>query len=136
MPRRRAAAYPFRLDRARQRRVRRDGQHQPTRGRRGAHCRQAREGAAYPGSAGCARPAVGQRAHPREARLEADPLARGWAASHLSLDCGAGATAPETGVAGCMRITFVSALFPPEPELRSVMAAELARAWTRAGHEV
>src|SRR5688572_28884424 len=35
-----------------------------------------------------------------------------------------------------MRITFVSALFPPEPEPSSVMAADLARAWTSAGHEV
>jgi colanic acid biosynthesis glycosyl transferase WcaI len=35
-----------------------------------------------------------------------------------------------------MRIGFISAVFPPEPEPSSVMAAELVRAWTAAGHEV
>jgi hypothetical protein len=35
-----------------------------------------------------------------------------------------------------MRIALVSAVFPPEPEPSSVMAAELASAWVRAGHEV
>ena len=35
-----------------------------------------------------------------------------------------------------MRIVLVSAVFPPEPEPSSVMAAELARAWARAGHDV
>ena len=35
-----------------------------------------------------------------------------------------------------MRIALVSAVFPPEPEPSSVMAAELASAWARAGHEV
>jgi colanic acid biosynthesis glycosyl transferase WcaI len=35
-----------------------------------------------------------------------------------------------------VRIAFVSAIFPPEPEPSSVMAGELVRAWTKAGHEV
>ena len=35
-----------------------------------------------------------------------------------------------------MRIALVSAVFPPEPEPSSVMAAELAAAWGRAGHQV
>ena len=35
-----------------------------------------------------------------------------------------------------MRIALVSAVFPPEPQPSSVMAAELASAWVRAGHEV
>lgn len=35
-----------------------------------------------------------------------------------------------------MRIALVSAVFPPEPEPSSVMAAELATAWGRAGHQV
>ena len=35
-----------------------------------------------------------------------------------------------------MRIAFISAIFPPEPEPSSVMAGELVRGWTKAGHEV
>jgi colanic acid biosynthesis glycosyl transferase WcaI len=35
-----------------------------------------------------------------------------------------------------VRIAFISAIFPPEPEPSSVMAGELVRAWTKAGHEV
>src|SRR5688572_20137088 len=35
-----------------------------------------------------------------------------------------------------MRIALISAVFPPEPEPSSVMAAELAAAWVRAGHQV
>lgn len=35
-----------------------------------------------------------------------------------------------------MRIAFIAAVFPPEPEPSSVMAGELVQAWTRAGHEV
>ncbi len=35
-----------------------------------------------------------------------------------------------------MRIAFVVAVYPPEPEPSSVMAAELARAWVAAGHDV
>jgi colanic acid biosynthesis glycosyl transferase WcaI len=35
-----------------------------------------------------------------------------------------------------MRIALISAVFPPEPEPSSVMAAELVAAWGRAGHHV
>ena len=35
-----------------------------------------------------------------------------------------------------MKITFVSVLYPPESEPTSVMAAELAHNWGRAGHDV
>jgi colanic acid biosynthesis glycosyl transferase WcaI len=35
-----------------------------------------------------------------------------------------------------VRVTFVSAIFPPEPEPGSVMAGELAREWAKAGHQV
>jgi colanic acid biosynthesis glycosyl transferase WcaI len=35
-----------------------------------------------------------------------------------------------------VRIVFVSAIFPPEPEPASVMAGELVRAWMSAGHVV
>jgi colanic acid biosynthesis glycosyl transferase WcaI len=35
-----------------------------------------------------------------------------------------------------MRIGFISAVFPPEPEPSSVMTAELVRAWKAAAHEV
>jgi colanic acid biosynthesis glycosyl transferase WcaI len=35
-----------------------------------------------------------------------------------------------------VRIAFISAIFPPEPEPSSVMAGELVRMWTKAGHQV
>jgi colanic acid biosynthesis glycosyl transferase WcaI len=35
-----------------------------------------------------------------------------------------------------VRVAFVSAIFPPEPEPSSVMAGELVRAWTTDGHDV
>jgi colanic acid biosynthesis glycosyl transferase WcaI len=35
-----------------------------------------------------------------------------------------------------VRIAFVTAIFPPEPEPSSVMAGELARKWADVGHEV
>jgi colanic acid biosynthesis glycosyl transferase WcaI len=35
-----------------------------------------------------------------------------------------------------VRIAFISAIFPPEPEPSSVMAGELVRMWTKAGHDV
>ncbi len=35
-----------------------------------------------------------------------------------------------------MRIGYISAVFPPEPEPASVMASELVRAWAGAGHDV
>jgi colanic acid biosynthesis glycosyl transferase WcaI len=35
-----------------------------------------------------------------------------------------------------VRIAFISAIFPPEPEPSSVMAGELVQMWTKVGHEV